>query len=255
MNNYNNFLENIKELDFAFQPIVDIETGAIYGVEALLRHVEKIGYRTIHHFLDEMYHHNLLYAVDLVLREKAVKKFTALKNHANMKLFYNLDNRLLEMKDYASGNTDAILKAHNLDKSTLCFEISERYEVTRERGDMMHLLEHYKREGFTLAIDDFGIGFSGFKLLYEFTPDIIKIDRFFIADIYRDPKKKIIVESIIRLAGELGVQIIAEGIERQSELDLCIELGCRYVQGYLIGRPSCRIDDITSCAPTFNRVA
>ncbi len=251
----NKFLEELKVLDFAFQPIVDIETGEIYAVEALLRNVDRLGFRSIHHFLDEMYQQNLLYAVDLVLRKKAIKKFVALEHHASMKLFYNLDNRLLQMKDYASGNTDAILNGYNLDKSSICFEISERHEVTRDREEIMHLLEHYKSEGFTLAIDDFGVGFSGFKLLYEFTPDVIKIDRFFISGICKDPKKKIIVENIIQLAKRLGVQIIAEGIEQQSELDVCIDIGCEYVQGYLIQKPSCKLDAIKAFYPLFTRVA
>ncbi|MDA3946297.1 MAG: EAL domain-containing protein [Helicobacteraceae bacterium] len=254
MNN-NKILEKLNVLDFAFQPIVDIETSEIYAVEALLRNVDELGYHSIHHFFDEMYQHNLLYAVDLVLREKAIKKFVTLENYASMKLFYNLDNRLLEMKDYASGHTNAILNAYNLDKSAICFEISERHEVTRDCDGIMHLLEHYKREGFSLAIDDFGVGFSGFKLLYEFTPDVIKIDRFFLSGICKDPKKKIIVENIIQLAKRLGVQIIAEGVELQSELDVCIDIGCEYVQGYLIQRPSCQIEDIRTVYSLFTQVA
>ncbi|MGB5966339.1 MAG: EAL domain-containing protein [Sulfurimonadaceae bacterium] len=255
MNIYKEFLEKLEVLDFAFQPIVDIDTREVYAVEALLRNVDKLGYKSIHHFFDTRYQHNLLYAVDLMLREKAIEKFVMLGNHASMKLFYNLDNRLLEMKDYASGNTDTILTEYNLDKSTLCFEISERHEVTRDCEEIMYILEHYKREGFTLAIDDFGVGFSGFKLLYEFTPDVIKIDRFFLSGICKDQKKRIIVENIIQLAKRLGVKIIAEGIERQSELDVCKGIGCQFVQGFLIQRPSCHLDDIKINYPHMNNVA
>ena len=249
MNTYTKILENIRTLDFAFQPIVDIQTKEIYAVEALLRNVEKLGYETIHHFFDFIYQHHLLYAVDLVLREKAIKKFTQLENHKSLKLFYNLDNRLLEMKDYASGNTNVILEAHGIEKSTLCFEISERHEVTKGNSQIIHMLENYQREGFDLAIDDFGVGFSGFKLLYEFTPDVIKIDRFFLSDICSDPKKQAIVKNIIQLAKDLGAKVIAEGIEHKSELDTCIDLGCEYVQGYLIQRPSCQISDIKTIYP------
>jgi EAL domain-containing protein (putative c-di-GMP-specific phosphodiesterase class I) len=255
MINRTQFLQQIRILDFAFQAIVDIETQEIYAVEALLRNVDKLGYSSIHQFFDTAYSHGLLYAVDLILREKAIKKFTQLENYRTIKLFYNLDNRLLEMKDYASGNTEAILKEFNLDKSTLCFEISERHEVIKERNEILHLLEHYKKEGFCLAIDDFGVGFSGFKLLYEFTPDVIKIDRFFLNGICEDRKKRIIVEHIIQLAKELGVKIIAEGIERQSELDVCRALGCQFVQGYLIQRPSCDLGDIKAASPVMGDVA
>ncbi|WP_345975031.1 EAL domain-containing protein [Sulfurimonas sp. HSL3-7] len=255
MTDTRHFLEKIKALDFAFQPIVDIHTREIYAVEALLRNVEIIGYDSIHHFFDTAYHLGLLYAVDLLLREKAIKKFTQLENYAAIKLFYNLDNRLLDMEDYTTGNTEALLQAYNVAKSTLCFEISERHEVTKEGNGIIHILEHYKKEGFQLAIDDFGVGFSGFKLFYEFTPDVIKIDRFFINGICEDPKKRVIVENIIQLAKQLGVRIIAEGIERESELEVCKALGCQLVQGYLIQRPTTDIHDIKTNRSVLSNVA
>lgn len=249
------FLQKLNRLDFAFQPIVDITTREIYAVEALLRNVEEIGFNSIHHFFDAMYQHHLLYAVDLLLRRRAIEKFSKIHCAASLKLFYNLDNRLLEMKDYTSGNTEIILQQYGLEKSALCFEISERHEVTRECEQIRPLLEHYQAEDFTLAIDDFGVGFSGFKLLYEFTPDIIKIDRFFINGICKDPKKRIIVEHIIPLAKQLGVKIIAEGVELESELAVCREIGCEYVQGYLIQKPTCLIDEIKKESSIFTQVA
>ena len=254
MNNREHFLEKTAQLDFAFQPIVDIETREIYAVEALLRNVEKLGYLSIHHFFDDAYSRGLLYTLDLLLREKAISKFAMLENSRSLKLFYNLDNRLLEMDDYTTGNTDTILRRFNIDKSALCFEISERHEVRKE-CDIIHILEHYQREGFTLAIDDFGVGFSGFKLLYEFTPDVIKVDRFFLNGICEDPKKRLIVENIIAIAGELGVRIIAEGIERESELEVCKALGCQFVQGYLIQRPTTDLNEIKISRPVPNNVA
>jgi EAL domain-containing protein (putative c-di-GMP-specific phosphodiesterase class I) len=255
MTDTKHFLKKIRELDFAFQPIVDIHTREVHAVEALLRNVEMIGFDSIHHFFDTAYRLGLLYAVDLLLREKAIKKFTQLENYAAIKLFYNLDNRLLDMEDYTTGNTEAMLKASNVDKSALCFEISERHEVTKEGNGIIHILEHYKKEGFQLAIDDFGIGFSGFKLLYEFTPDVIKVDRFFLNGICEDPKKMVIVGNIIQLAKQLGVKIIAEGIERESELEVCKALGCQFVQGFLIQRPTTDINDIKRSRPLLNNVA
>ena len=255
MTDTKHFLEKTKALDFAFQPIVDIHTREIYAVEALLRNVETIGFGSIHHFFDTAYRLGLLYAVDLLLREKAIKKFTQLENCGTIKLFYNLDNRLLDMEDYSTGNTEAILQKYDVDKSALCFEISERHEVTKVGNGIIHIVEHYKEEGFQLAIDDFGVGFSGFKLLYEFTPDVIKVDRFFLNGICEDPKKRVIVENIIQMAKQLGVRIIAEGIERESELEVCKALGCQLVQGYLIQRPTTDINDIKRSRPLLNNVA
>jgi len=254
MKNSRDFLEQIDVLDFAFQAIVNIESSEAYGVEALLRNVDRLGYETVHHFFDDAYNRELLHQVDLILREKVIGKFVRLENHASLKLFYNLDNRLLETNNYTTGNTDTLLQAYSLDKGVFCFEISERHEVVKE-GGINHILEHYKNEGFGLAIDDFGIGFSGFKLLYEFTPDVIKIDRFFLKDICTDSKKRLIVKSIIALAKQLGIKIIAEGIERESELEVCKGIGCQYVQGYLIHRPSYCLDRIKRSYTTIDEVA
>ena len=202
MTDTKHFLEKTKALDFAFQPIVDIHTREIYAVEALLRNVETIGFGSIHHFFDTAYRLGLLYAVDLLLREKAIKKFTQLENCGTIKLFYNLDNRLLDMEDYTTGNTEAMLKASNVDKSALCFEISERHEVTKEGNGIIHILEHYKKEGFQLAIDDFGIGFCRefVALLLQFRAQFDIIENFAIE---HDPDRSIFVVNRLISAAQI----------------------------------------------------
>ncbi len=244
MNDFKRFLKRLDCLDFAFQPIVDIETRETFGVEALLRNVEQLGYHSIHHFFDAMYQQHILYAVDLYLREKAIKKFITLPHHKRLKLFYNLDNRLLEMIDYRTGNTKKLIESYGLEQRNICFEISERHELKNELIHIQSTLKHYQDEGFCLAIDDFGVGFSGFKLLYDFIPQVIKIDRFFLQDICHDLRKHAIVKNIVQLAKDLGARVIAEGIERESELEVCKAIGCEFVQGYVIQRPTCISDEI-----------
>lgn len=104
----------VKEIDFAYQPIIDINTKKIYGYEALLRNYKNIGFNTINEFFDTAYLDSTLYKVDLLLREKAIKKFKTFTT--NEKLFYNIDNRLLEMPDYSSGNTLNLLNRLNFEK-------------------------------------------------------------------------------------------------------------------------------------------
>lgn len=123
-------LQNLEILDFAFQPIVNIESGEIYAVEALLRNYKEVGFNTIFSLFDTLYKEGLLYSFDIVLREKAFIKFTKIQNYKNMKLFYNLDNRILEMGNYANGNTNILLNRFGLKKEQLCFEISERHELS-----------------------------------------------------------------------------------------------------------------------------
>jgi diguanylate cyclase (GGDEF)-like protein len=238
------WLENLKILDIAFQPIINIHTGRIYAVEALLRNYEKVGFNSIFALFDQVYKENLLYSFDIALREKAIQKFTQISNFKYIKLFYNLDNRLFEMPDFSSGNTSQLLSKYDIKQDNICFEISERHEISSECS-MEKILKHYKDENFCIAIDDFGIGYSGYKLLYDSTPDVIKIDRFFLTDIEKDVKKKLMVRSITHLAIQLGIKVIAEGVETKEELLVCRDIGCHLVQGYLIQRPTTNTDEIS----------
>ena len=211
------WIQNLKVLDVAFQPILNIQTGKIFAVEALLRNYQEAGFSSIFDLFDEVYKDNLLYSFDLKLRKKALKKFITIYGYENIKLFYNLDNRLLEMPNFTQGNTNKLLNRYGVDKNSICFEISERHEISNT-SSMEEILTHYKDENFCIAIDDFGVGYSGYKLLYECKPDIIKVDRFFLADIQKDIKKKIMTRSITSLAIQLGIKVVAEGVETKEEL-------------------------------------
>lgn len=237
------WLKNLEILDVAFQPILNIHTGKIFGVEALLRNFQEVGFTSIFELFDEVYKDNILYSFDIELREKAFKKFTQIDGYKDIKLFYNLDNRLFEMPDFAYGNTNKILKLYGLKKSNICFEISERHEISNDCS-MEKILTHYKNERFCIAIDDFGVGYSGYKLLYESTPSIIKIDRFFLSNIEKDIKKKVMVRNITHLAIQLGIKVIAEGVETKEELLTCRDIGCHLAQGYLIQRPTIHTKEI-----------
>lgn len=241
-------------LDIAFQPIVDIHSGQVFGVEALLRETDTLGYATIHSFFDHLYHKDILYSFDIALREKVIKKFSTLSFSSTIKLFYNLDNRILSMGDYARGNTTRILKKYNMDHKSIIFEISEHHEIS-DFIQFSSLMQHYHNEGYCIAIDDFGIGQSGYKMLYDTKPNILKIDRFFISDINNDPKKKLFVRQITQLATLMGCRVVAEGIETLEEFLACKEVGCHLAQGYFIQKPTC--DSATLCAhyPHINQTA
>jgi len=231
------WINNLEILDIAFQPILNIHTGKTFAVEALLRNFKEVGFASIFALFDQVYEDNLLYSFDIKLREKALKKFTEIDGYENLKIFYNLDNRLFEMPNFSSGNTSKILKQYGIKKESICFEISERHDISTN-SNMEKILAHYKDSKFCIAIDDFGVGYSGYKLLYDTMPDIIKIDRFFLSDIEKDVKKKIMVRSIVHLAIQLGIKVIAEGIETKEELLTCRDIGCHLAQGYLIKKPT-----------------
>ncbi len=237
------WLDRLKVLDIAFQPILNINTGKIYAVEALLRNVEDAGFKSIFSLFDKVYKEGMLYPFDIELREIAFRKFTTIESYEKIKLFYNLDNRLFEIQNYSHGNTKKLLEKFNIPKDNLCFEISERHEITQE-CDISTVLKHYQDEDFCIAIDDFGIGHSGYKLLYESTPEVIKIDRFFLSNIENNIKKKLLVRNITNLAIQFGIKVVAEGVETRAELLTCRDIGCHFVQGYLVQRPTLNTKEI-----------
>ena len=238
-----NWTEIIEKLDYAFQPIIYSHSGKIYAVEALLRNVHEIpGLMSIDDLFDLAFNDDYLYELDLQLREKAISKFSKIKQ-SNLKLFYNLDNRIIYNKNYSQGNTAKILKKYNLNKDSICFELSEKGTAI-EQNALSTMLQRYKESGYKIAIDDFGIGVSGLKLLYFSEAHIIKLDRFFITNIDQDSKKKLFCSSIIEMAHIMGMQVIAEGIETAKEFYTCKDIGADFIQGYLVQKPTTNIDKI-----------
>ena len=155
----------IKKLDYAFQPIVNIKTGEIFAVEALLRNVEKCGYNSIFHIFDEAFKSGVLYKIDLFLRYEAFKKFSKIKID-NLKLFYNIDNRILLMPDYKFGNNEQILEDLNIEKEKIVFELSER-DTIQDPSLLNNVLNRYRQSKFKIAIDDYGTGIAGLQLLFH----------------------------------------------------------------------------------------
>ena len=225
----------LSQLDHAFQPIVNVHTGLCYGYEALLRNVDAAGFASIQAVFDTAHDDGVLPLVETALWAQAIEKFTTLPHHRNIKLFCNADNRgALVDAPHRAIAAQALSRA-GLATGSLCLEISERHSLTGE-GWIMPV--DLGRDGFRLAIDDFGRGFSGLELLYSCPSDFVKIDRFFIAGIERDRQKRVVAETMVRLAHLLGRFVVAEGVETEAEFAVCRELGCDLVQGYLIQRPT-----------------
>lgn len=234
----------IEVCDFAFQPIVNIYTGKLYAIEALIRDYQKAGFHSIDAIFDEAYDEKVLYALDIKLREKAIHKFSLLPFSNHIKLFYNLDNRITMMPDFKSGYTSELLGIYDIDPSNICFELSEKHEAGMYGGVDKLVLNLYKQQGYKMAIDDFGVGFSGLQMLFNADSDFIKIDYFFINGIHLSKKKRLFVSSIVQIAQAMGILTIAEGVECEEEYLECKKLGCNMIQGYFIQKPTQNVCDI-----------
>ena len=224
-------------LDYAFQPIVNSHSGVCFAYEALLRHVDRFGFASIQDFLDACQAADVLAEVEAALHEKAIAKFTTLPHADRVKLFLNVDNRAIDRLSLPGSPLAGSLSRLGMSRSGIVFEISERHPVSQDQ-QMMLTLERIKDQGLNIAIDDFGVGFSGLQLLYRVKPDYIKVDRFFIANIQEDTRKRFLLSHIVDIARLLGIAIIAEGVETEREFLICKELGCDLIQGYLVQRPT-----------------
>ncbi len=233
----------VATLSHAFQPIVNVHTGFCYGYEALLRGTDAAGFASIQAFFDAAHARGVLAAVEIELWERAISAFVRVPHYTRMKLFCNADNRGALAAPGTRAATLAMLEGFGLHPSSLCLEISEHHRL-ESQGIAPSMVDGLQRAGFKLAVDDFGRGYSGLELLYTFPSDFVKIDRFFVAGIERDRQKRVLAETMIKLAHVLGRFVVAEGIETESEFQICRDLGCDLVQGYLIQRPTDRLEDL-----------
>lgn len=239
----------LNKLDYAFQPIVNTLTGECFGMEALLRNVGETGFESIEHFFESLVQNDLLYKFETRLFDKAFRKFRTIPENEKMHLFYNIDNRLLNLPEYRT----FVEKGTGGFSENICLELSEKSRINYRFSN--EILKNMKQMNVKIAVDDFGAGYSGLQELYRMEPDFIKIDRFFIENIETDNKKKLFVSSVVNLAKILGIEIIAEGVETEAAFHVCRELGCDYIQGFVIQKPSTDVNSLLkrySCVCDMN---
>ena len=124
--------------------------------------------------------------------------------------------------------------------------MQKRPELTKK------FFENYLTMDLRIAIDDFGSGFAGLKLLHMSQPDIVKIDRHFVTGSDAEPRKAAFLGKIVGMAHLMGVSVVAEGIETEAELAVCVEAGCDMIQGYLLARPACGRDAFVQSFPALS---
>ncbi len=239
----------LKAFRFAFQPIARSSDGRAYGYEALLRGYKEAGFHGIASVFDCAYIDGVLLELDEGLRAKAFADFVD-RAPEGTKLFYNIDNRFFRSTDRAMGAMARQAERLGLPASRIVLEISERHELEGDIG-FERAISQCRAAGFRIAIDDFGSGFAGLKLLHISEPDIIKIDRHFIAGSGDEPRKAAFLEKIVGMAHLMGVPVVAEGVEIESELGVCVEAGCDMIQGFLLARPERSQDGFKPAFPVL----
>ncbi len=221
------------DFDFtmAFQPIIDLQEKKIFAQEALVRGLSN---ESAGEILSKVTPQNK-YKFDQSCRIKAVSLAASLEIDSFISInflpnaVYRPENCLRTTIRAASENNFPIEK--------IIFEITE-VEKLEDNNHLKHIVLEYKRHGFKTALDDFGSGYSGLNLLAAFQPDYIKIDMDLLRNIDQDRNRQIIVKNLVHLCRDLGIEIIAEGIETKPELSVLEDFGVTLFQGYYFAKPS-----------------
>lgn len=129
------------------------------------------------------------------------------------------------------------LRDHGLSPSDIKIEVVESVFLGNDNQDVRHVLERFSAEGVLIALDDFGTGYASLSHLRDYPVDCIKIDRSFVSGIGQNADNTAIVEALVRLGRSMKLEVIAEGIETQGQLDFVSALGCNLGQGYFFSRP------------------
>lgn len=230
------FLEILekKKIHPVYQPIVSLEDGSIYGYEALSRiDLPDCAFTT-----EEMFRIaeklNCVWELESICRKQSIKN--AKSKPKDAKLFVNVDPKVIHDGKFRSGLTAGYLKKYGIDPDDIVFEITERSSI-EEPKTFKKSIEHYTKQNYKIAIDDYGSEYAGPNRLCLLKPDIIKIDMEIIRDINTDMFKRSFVKSLSIFGKSTGVKILAEGIETPEELSTLIDLGVDYGQGFYLGRP------------------
>ncbi|MDQ2797048.1 MAG: EAL domain-containing protein, partial [Actinomycetota bacterium] len=226
-------------LFLAYQPEVDLRTGRIVAVEALVRWQHpQLGDVSPESFISLAEQSDLIivlgtWVLDESLRQLAA--WSAAMPDLEITLRVNVSPVQL-IDDVFVPMVQTTLAEHHIAGNQLCIEITEHSGVHDVSGVRNTLLE-LRGLGVTSALDDLASGFSSLGRLHALPIDAVKIDRTLVSNIDGDVRARAIVEAILRLGESLGLEVVAEGVERAEEAATLLALGCRRAQGHRFGRP------------------
>lgn len=219
------------DFDFAYQPIVDIRSQSVFAYEALVRGVGGEGALTVLERVDDRNR----YRFDQLCRTRAIS--TAAQLGMTEHLSINFLPNAVYRPELCIRSTLEAARLHNFPLDRLIFETVEG-EHLKDNRHLTNVLREYREFGFKTAIDDFGAGYSGLSLLADFQPDLIKLDMGLVRGVHRDRARQAIVKAVVTMCSDLGVTVIAEGIEHAEERDFLANCGIYLMQGYWFARPA-----------------
>ncbi len=243
-----------EEIKFLYQPKVQSQTGEVIGFELLIRwHSKNLGVVSPKEFIPIAENSGLIIPIGKYIIDKSFKKCKelSLRTDKSFKMAINLSEVQIrddDIVDYIENS----LKKYNLDAKYIELEITESI-IMKSAEKNIKTLEKLKNLGVTLALDDFGTGYSSLSYLRTLPIDVLKIDKSFIDGILIEEKSEYIINSIIDLSHYLNLLVVAEGVEKQEQLEYLKKSNCDIIQGYYFSKPiefnhisKMLIDDINS---------
>ncbi|RVC46812.1 EAL domain-containing protein [Mesorhizobium sp. M4A.F.Ca.ET.090.04.2.1] len=226
-----------REFTLAYQPIVRLEDGSVAGFEALLRwdHPRR-GMIPPGDFIPVAESCGLIVQLGLFAMQQAAEDLATWQKQigdAPLSVSVNLSSRQLIRRDLVSDVRSVIARA-NLKPRCFRLELTESL-VMDNPEQTAHVLTKLKQLGIGLSLDDFGTGYSSLSYLTRFPFDTIKIDKSFVDD--ATPKRAVLLKSMVNMAHELGLSVVAEGISDESDALELRQMGCEYVQSFMFGAP------------------
>ncbi|CAN8138822.1 diguanylate cyclase [uncultured Thiomicrorhabdus sp.] len=229
---------NQDELYLVYQPKINLFSGQVIGVEALLRwRNPKLGLVPPNVFIRIAEESRMIIPISEWVIENTIRQLQAWQGteYQNLSIAVNISSNQFSHEDFIH-DLARQLDGANLPRRLLEVELTESTVMTNadENIKRLQLLRH---KGFDLAVDDFGTGYSSLSYLKRFPLTILKIDKSFIDGVPNDDEDMSISQAIVQLAHSLDINVFAEGIETHAQLEFLQELGCEFGQGYFISRP------------------
>jgi len=215
---------------YAFQPIIDLQQRTVFAHEALVRGPAGEGAMSVLARVND----SNRYRFDQACRVKAIE--VAARLGMQSRLSINFLPNAIYRPEVCIRTTLQAAREHGFPIEQIIFETVESEQVN-DGNWLSQVFREYRRIGFMTAIDDFGAGYAGLTLLADFQPDIVKLDMALVRGLEQKRVSRVIVANVARLCEELGVKVIAEGVETAAELSCLQEMGVHLVQGYLFGQP------------------
>jgi diguanylate cyclase (GGDEF)-like protein/PAS domain S-box-containing protein len=228
----------LNELHLLYQPIIDARNGELAKVEALIRwNSAEFGLVNPERFIPLIEQNTLIleigkWVIDAAVRQCAIWQ-RARPNAPVVSI--NISARQFLHPAFESELVD-VLRRHNVTPNHIELELTESVLVTDD-VHMAALLARLARRGLSISLDDFGTGYSSLSYLARYNVNTVKIDQDFIIDLENNERHRSLVRVIIAMGHSLGMKVVAEGVETQSQRDFLLKHGCDYLQGYLLSRP------------------